>query len=121
MKPICGARVGAKLLAVDIARRLGFGRVKLPCLSMPITPIGAVDIALRSLSVYCQSGDERMMKYHRRAGNHEVTLYRDRVRMALKPHSERLAKAVFAEDGDMAMPHDVYLKWYIESMSPSRS
>jgi len=117
MKPTYGERVGAKLLAVDIARRLGFGRVELPCLSMPITPIGAAYIAMRSLAVYCQSGDERMMKHHLRAGNHEVALYRDRVRMALKPHSERLAKAVFVADSDMAMPHDVYLKGYIEDVA----
>ncbi len=117
MKRPYGARVGAKMLAADIASHLQFGRVVLPCLSIPITPTGAAYIAMRSLAVYCQSSDERMMKHHLRAGNHEVALYRDRVRAALKPHSERLAKAVFDPAGTLAMSHDVYLKWYIEDVA----
>lgn len=117
MKRQHGARVGERLIASDVAKRLGFGYVDLPCLSRPITPSGAAYIAMRSMSAYCQSDDTEMSDHHLRAGDHEAATYRHLVRDRLKPHSYQMVQAVFAPDSTMAMPHDVYLKTYIEDVT----
>ncbi|MDN5873329.1 MAG: ATP-binding domain-containing protein, partial [Sinobacteraceae bacterium] len=117
-REIGAQRLGKPLVARRIADELKYQGMTIPGLPDRITPVGAAWVALRSLTRYCQSGDTVMGKQHLSSGKYNIlTQIRDAVRDALEPHSLALGEAAFDVGRGWPMPHEVYLKRYVEGVA----